>query len=157
MPAGSESWRAIPFERRRTSRFPWSPSRSSIGAGISSNALTRPAIISRNRSRGRSTTLPSRKTFVQPGADTFGLSFGGSMAERPTMTIVPIQGEEFTSRTLTAFDESRLTFMFQQGVEPANSLRLMASGYGESAFNRNMPYVVDEYRGFVAVSRISPP
>lgn len=93
------------------------------------------------------------RTFVQPGADTLGLSFGGSMSERPTMTIVPIQGEEFTSRILTPFDETRLTFMFQQGVEPAVILRLMASGiqasgYGESAFYRNMPYFVDEYREF---------
>lgn len=92
-------------------------------------------------------------TFVSPGPDSLGLSFGGSMAERPTMTIVPIQGEEFTSRILTPFDESRVTFMFQQGVEPAIILRLMASGiqasgYGESAFYRNMPYFEDEYREF---------
>ena len=38
-----------------------------------------------------------------------------------------------------------MTFMFQQGVEPAIILRLMASGiqasgYGESAFYRNMPF-----------------
>lgn len=52
------------------------------------------------------------------GAGLLGLSFGGSMAERPTMTIVPIQGEEFTSRILTPFDESRVTFMFQQGSNP---------------------------------------
>ena len=92
-------------------------------------------------------------TFVSPGPDSLGLSFGGSMAERPTMTIVPIQGEEFTSRILTPFDESRVTFMFQQGVEPAIILRLMASGiqasgYGESAFYRNMPYFEEEYREF---------
>ena len=90
---------------------------------------------------------------VQPGPDSFGLSFGGSMAEKPTMTIVPIQGEEFTSRILTPFDESRFAFMFQQGVEPGIILRLMASGievsgYGESAFYRNMPYFTDEYREF---------
>lgn len=92
-------------------------------------------------------------TVVSPGPDSLGLSFGGSMAERPTMTIVPIQGEEFTSRILTPFDESRVTFMFQQGVEPAIILRLMASGiqasgYGESAFYRNMPFFPDEYREF---------
>lgn len=93
------------------------------------------------------------QTFVSPGADSLALAFGGSMAERPTMTIVPIQGEEFTSRILTPFDESRVAFMFQQGIEPAIILRLMASGiqvngYGESAFYRNMPYFEDEYREF---------
>ncbi|MGE3154394.1 MAG: hypothetical protein AB7G48_17365 [Nitrospiraceae bacterium] len=92
-------------------------------------------------------------TVVTPGPDAVGLSFGGSMAERPTITIVPIQGEEFTSRILTPFDEGRVMFMFQQGVEPAIILRLMvseiqASGYGESASYRNMPYFEDEYREF---------
>jgi hypothetical protein len=88
-----------------------------------------------------------------PGADVLGLALGGSVAEKPTITIVPIQGEEFTSRILRPFDESKLAFMFQQGVEPAIVLRMMASaiivrGYGESATFTNMPSLPEEYREF---------
>lgn len=74
-------------------------------------------------------------------------------AEKPTMTIVPIQGEEFTTRILTPFDESKLAFLFQQGIEPAIILRLMGrelvlSGYGESARLRNDPHQREEYEQF---------
>lgn len=79
--------------------------------------------------------------------------FGATAAEKPTMTIVPIQGEEFTTRILTPFDESKLAFLFQQGIEPAIILRLMGrelvlAGYGESARLRNHPYRKDEYEEF---------
>lgn len=93
------------------------------------------------------------KELVFPGSDTLGLSFGGSFAEKPTITIVPIQGEEFTSRILTPFDGTRLAFLIQQGVEPSVILRLMGaailvSGYGESATYQNLPNRVEEYREF---------
>ena len=79
--------------------------------------------------------------------------FGVTAAEKPTMTIVPIQGEEFTTRILTPFDEAKVAFLFQQGIEPAILLRLMGrelvlSGYGESARLRNDPYWKDEYEEF---------
>ena len=35
--------------------------------------------------------------------------FGGSMAENPTISIVPIEGEEFTKRLLTPFQEAKRT------------------------------------------------
>lgn len=94
------------------------------------------------------------RAFVQsPGADTLSLTMNSRVAEKPTVTIVPIQGEEFTSRILTPFDESKLAFLFQQGVEPAILFRLMAReidlfGYGESATLRNSPHLKKEYVEF---------
>ena len=35
--------------------------------------------------------------------------FGGSVAENPTISIVPIEGEEFTKRLLTPFQETKFT------------------------------------------------
>ena len=35
--------------------------------------------------------------------------FGGSVAENPTISIVPIEGEEFTKRLLTPFQEAKRT------------------------------------------------
>lgn len=79
--------------------------------------------------------------------------FGASASEKPTMTIIPIQGEEFTSRILTPFEEAKVTFLFQQRLEPALILRLMSrelvlSGYGESEVLQNEPGRVQEYREF---------
>jgi hypothetical protein len=47
---------------------------------------------------------------LEPSNNTVLMTVGGSVAERPTVTIIPIRGEEFTSRILTPFDE------FQNGV-----------------------------------------
>ncbi|WP_455379382.1 hypothetical protein [Petrachloros mirabilis] len=90
------------------------------------------------------------------GAETTSLVapiFSTTAAEKPTMTIIPIQGEEFTTRILTPFDEAKVAFLFQQGIEPAIILRLMGrelvvSGYGESARLRNDPYLREEYDEF---------
>ena len=41
-------------------------------------------------------------------------TFGGSIAENPTITIVPIEGEEFTKRLLTPIKESMLTLLIEQ-------------------------------------------
>lgn len=53
-------------------------------------------------------------------------SFNASVAEKPTLSIVPIEGEEFTRRILSPMNAERIAFLFQQGVEPAILLRLMA-------------------------------
>ncbi|MFQ6011992.1 MAG: hypothetical protein ACE5KG_07450, partial [Nitrososphaerales archaeon] len=44
----------------------------------------------------------------------------------PTITIIPIEGEEFTKRILSPVSASQVAFQFQQGVEPAILLRLIA-------------------------------
>lgn len=91
---------------------------------------------------------------VAPGSETIAAPvFGMTAAEKPTMTIIPIQGEEFTTRILTPFDEAKVAFLFQQGIEPAIILRLMGrelvvDGYGESARLRNNPHLREEYEEF---------
>jgi hypothetical protein len=52
--------------------------------------------------------------------------FGGSAAENPTFSIVPIEGEEFTHRLLTPFQESKLTLLLRQRADIDLLLRLMA-------------------------------
>lgn len=51
---------------------------------------------------------------------------GGMVAENPTVSIVPVEGEEFTKRLLTPLDETKFYFLFRQGVDLSALLRLMA-------------------------------
>lgn len=52
--------------------------------------------------------------------------FGGSVAENPTFSIVPIEGEEFTKRLLTPFHQSKLTLLLRQHFDVDLMLRMMA-------------------------------
>jgi hypothetical protein len=52
--------------------------------------------------------------------------FGGTISENPTISIVPIEGEEFTRRLLTPFQEGKLTMLLRQGVDVDLVLRLLA-------------------------------
>jgi hypothetical protein len=83
----------------------------------------------------------------------YTLNLGASVAENPTVSIVPVQGEEFTKRLLTPMDESKFEFLIGQGIEPAIILRLMARGIGveegdSRSFLLNLPHLGDEYREF---------
>ena len=40
--------------------------------------------------------------------------FGGSVAENPTISIVPIEGEEFTKRLLTPYQEAKFLLLLRQ-------------------------------------------
>jgi len=62
---------------------------------------------------------------VRSGGTGVTLSLGASVAENPTINIVPIQGEAFTRRLLTPMDESKFEFMAHQGVDIGMVLRLM--------------------------------
>lgn len=70
--------------------------------------------------------------------------FGGSVAENPTISIAPIEGEEFTKRLLTPFEENKFMLLLRQGVDIDLLLRLMAKelrvkeGGQETAY-RNKP------------------
>jgi hypothetical protein len=70
--------------------------------------------------------------------------FGSSVAENPTISIAPIDGEDFTKRLLTPFEEIKLTLLLRQGVDIDLLLRLMAKelrikeGGREIAY-RNLP------------------
>ncbi len=52
--------------------------------------------------------------------------FGGSVAENPTISIVPIEGEEFTKRLLTPFQQNKFTLLLRQRFDIDLLLRLMA-------------------------------
>jgi hypothetical protein len=52
--------------------------------------------------------------------------FGGSVAENPTISIIPIEGEEFTKRLLTPLQQSKLTLLLRQRYDIDLLLRMMA-------------------------------
>jgi len=52
--------------------------------------------------------------------------FNARVTESPTITIIPIEGEEFTTRILSPVSARQVAFLFQHGVEPAILLRLIA-------------------------------
>ena len=65
---------------------------------------------------------------VDPRERPLNLEYGMGVAENPTITIVPITGEEFTKRVLRPLDEDKLEFLVHQGYEINLLLRLMARG-----------------------------
>ncbi|HNP30216.1 MAG TPA: hypothetical protein PKK23_14315 [Nitrospirales bacterium] len=79
------------------------------------------------------------------------VGFSTSVAENPTVTIIPISGEEFTKRILRPLDESQFEFLVHQGLDINMLLRLMARGMliergGSSSLIFNDPSHADEYR-----------
>ena len=70
--------------------------------------------------------------------------FGGSVAENPTISIVPIEGEEFTKRLLTPFQETKFLLLLRQRYDIDLLLRLMAQELritenGQDVAYRNSP------------------
>lgn len=79
--------------------------------------------------------------------------FGGTVSENPTISIVPIEGEEFTRRLLTPFQESKLTMLLRQGADIDLVLRLIAGelrikSTKQDIVYTNCPKDVDGYRKF---------
>jgi hypothetical protein len=66
--------------------------------------------------------------------------FGGSIAENPTFTISPIEGEDFTQRLLTPLREGKLTLLLRQGVDIDLLLRLMAGEIRTTKNNHEIAY-----------------
>ncbi len=90
-----------------------------------------------------------------PGADSLSLTLGSSAAESPTVSIIPIQGEEFTKRLLTPItEETILFFLGQQEIDPAILFRLVSREMiledhdGRRRFLLNQPHRQEEYREF---------
>lgn len=75
--------------------------------------------------------------------------FGGTLSENPTISIVPIEGEAFTRRLLTPFQENKLTMLLRQGADVDLILRLLG---GELRINGgvylNKPGDAESYRLF---------
>ena len=94
-------------------------------------------------------------TLAFPRSDSMGLSLGSSVAENPTLSIVPIQGEEFTKRVLTPMDERKFEFLLIQGARFDMVTRLMARGLeirnrdgAFQGFILNSPDKTEEYKEF---------
>ncbi len=66
--------------------------------------------------------------------------FGGSVAENPTISIVPIEGEEFTKRLLTPFQETKFTLLLRQRFDIDLLLRLMAQELRVKQDGREVSY-----------------
>jgi hypothetical protein len=84
-----------------------------------------------------------------------GLSLGTSAAENPTLTVVPIRGQQFTERILTPLEDAKFEFFVYQGAPIDMVMRLMADGMEmqtrEGAFARfilNWPTHPAEYEEF---------
>ena len=70
--------------------------------------------------------------------------FGGSVAENPIISIAPIEGEEFTKRLLTPFQETKFLLLLRQRYDIDLLLRLMAQELrvtenGQEVAYRNTP------------------
>lgn len=85
----------------------------------------------------------------------YSFNLGASVAENPTVNIIPIQGEEFTKRILAPIDEIKFGFLFHRAVFPALLLRLMTHGIvveqegtGAVSVLPNNPSQVEGYREF---------
>ena len=80
-------------------------------------------------------------------------SVGGSTMENPTITITPMQGDEFTQRLLTPFEEQKVTMLLRQGYDVDTLLRLMAAELrvqvdGNQVIHYNRPSDAEGYKTF---------
>ena len=66
--------------------------------------------------------------------------FGGTVAENPTISIVPIEGEDFTKRLLTPFNEGKLLLLLRQRFDIDLLLRLMAQEVRLRRNGEEIPY-----------------
>ncbi len=78
---------------------------------------------------------------------------GASFAENPTITIVPISGQEFTTRVLRPLEEAQFQLLVQQDFPLDMILRLMARAIvietgGGPAFLENDPAQPERYAEF---------
>ena len=80
---------------------------------------------------------------------------GGSAEENPTISIAPMQGEEFTQRLLTPFQEQKLTLLLRQGYDVDALLRLLGAevrldheGPGNVSIHTNRPSDKEGYATF---------
>ncbi len=82
--------------------------------------------------------------------------FGGSVAENPTISIAPIEGDEFTQRLLTPFQETKFLLLLRQRYDIDLLLRLMAQELrvrekGQEVSYRNTPA---DRRGYETFRRV---
>lgn len=82
--------------------------------------------------------------------------FGGSLAENPTISIVPMEGEEFTKRLLTPYQETKFLLLLRQRYDIDLLLRLLAQELritenGQEVAYRNKP---EDRKGYEMFRRV---
>ena len=87
--------------------------------------------------------------------NNLGLNLGMRLSENPTLSIVPMQGNEFTERILAPLQEDKFEFLVFQGEAIDMAMRLMGRGielqYKDGSFQRfilNRPSHAEEYSEF---------
>ncbi|HYS54648.1 MAG TPA: hypothetical protein VER58_12895 [Thermoanaerobaculia bacterium] len=80
---------------------------------------------------------------------------GTSAESSPTISIAPMQGDEFTQRLLTPFREAQLTLLLRQGYDVDALLRLLGAeirldrdGTGVTTIHKNRPSDREGYQAF---------
>lgn len=80
---------------------------------------------------------------------------GASAEENPTISILPMQGDEFTQRLLTPFSDQKLTLLLRQGYDVDSLLRLMGgellldeSDQSKTRVSHNRPSDIEGYTTF---------
>ena len=94
----------------------------------------------------------------QRGTDSLTLNLGATARERPTFSIIPLSGEQFTRRILTPFEETVFNFFIFQGGRIDQALRLMSEGFeyqkSRGAFVRSVDNNPSKPRQFEEFRRI---
>ena len=87
--------------------------------------------------------------------NNLGLNLGMRLSENPTLSIVPMQGNEFTERILAPLQEDKFEFLVFQGEAIDMAMRLMGRGielqFEDGSFKRfilNRPSHAEEYSEF---------
>jgi len=74
--------------------------------------------------------------------------------ENPTISIAPMQGEEFTQRLLTPFQEQKLTLLLRQGYDVDSLLRLLGAEVrldGDMLVHHNRP---SDHEGYIVYRKV---
>jgi len=77
--------------------------------------------------------------------------FGGSVSENPTISIVPMEGEEFTRRMLTPLSENKLTLLLRQNFDVDLLLRMVTLEFrtaSKDGVYHNRPRNKQDYTAF---------
>jgi hypothetical protein len=87
--------------------------------------------------------------------NNLSLNLGVRLSENPTISIIPMQGSEFTERILAPLEEDKFEFLVFQGEALDMIIRLMGRGIEfqneDGSFKRfilNRPSHVEEYKEF---------
>jgi hypothetical protein len=92
---------------------------------------------------------------TSPGNNIFDFGMSASASENPTLSIVPVSGEDFTKRVITPFSENAFAKLGYQDLPISIIMRLMTSSIdiedrkaNRVGFMRNDANLLDEYAEF---------